>query len=108
MVLQNFLFLFNLFYLFYFSILLFILNKFFVEINIRKKFFLFLIIFFIFMGIGLYYNLDGMVMMFVISELSVLLIFITMFSQLYSYNTKTNKISSYFFFYFIKFKFFFF
>lgn len=71
---------------------------FFIETNIRKKFFLFLILFLIFMGIGFYYNLDGIIMMFVISELSVLLIFITMFSQLYSYNTKTTKISSYIFF----------
>ena len=44
------------------------------------------------MCIGLYYNLDGIIMLFVISELSVLLIFITMFSQLYSFNTKQTKI----------------
>jgi hypothetical protein len=99
MILQNFLLLFNFCYLFCFSILLFVLNKFFLEINIRKKFFLFLIIFFFFMCIGLYYNLDGIIMLFVISELSVLLIFITMFSQLYSFNTKTNKMSSFFIFF---------
>ncbi len=50
------------------------------------------------MCIGLNYNLDGIVMLFVISELSVLLIFITMFSQLYSFNVKTKKISSIFIF----------
>lgn len=95
MILKNFISLFNLFYLSLFLIFLFIVNKFFIETNIRKKFFLFLVIFFIFMCIGFYYNLDGIVMLFVISELSVLLIFITMFSQLYSYNTKTAKISSF-------------
>lgn len=46
------------------------------------------------MILGLYYNLDGIIMLFVISELSVLLVFITMFSQLYSYNTKAVKINS--------------
>lgn len=49
------------------------------------------------MIIGLYYNLDGIIMLFVISELSVLLVFITMFSQLYSYNTKSLRIKSFLF-----------
>jgi hypothetical protein len=94
LILKNFIFLVNIFNLTLFITFLYIINKFFIETNIRKKFFLFLIIFFIFMCIGFYYNLDGIVMLFVISELSVLLIFITMFSQLYSFNTKTTKISS--------------
>lgn len=94
MILQNFFSLFNIFFLSSFLIFIFIINKFFLEINIRRKFFLFLVIFFIFMCVGLYYNLDGIIMLFVISELSVLLIFITMFSQLYSYNSKTTKINS--------------
>ena len=34
---------------------------------------------------GLYYSLDGLVMLFFVSELSILLIFIIMFSQLYTY-----------------------
>lgn len=99
MILKNFISLFNLFSLSLFIIFLYIINRFFIETNVRKKFFLFLIIFFIFMCIGFYYNLDGIVMLFVISELSVILIFITMFSQLYSYNTKTAKISSFLIFF---------
>jgi hypothetical protein len=94
MILENFICLFNIVYITLFLILLFILNQFLIETNIRKKFFLFLVIFFIFMVIGLYYNLDGIIMLFVISELSVLLIFITMFSQLYSFNTKSMRINS--------------
>ena len=98
MILEKFICLFNLVYLSLFLIFLFILNKFFNETNIRKKFFLFLVIFFIFIFIGLYYNLDGIIMLFIISELSVLLVFITMFSQLYSFSSKTSKINSFLFF----------
>ena len=61
------------------------------SINIRKKFFLLLTILFIFSGIGIYYNLDGLVMMFFMSELTVILVFIVMFSQLYSYNKEKIK-----------------
>jgi hypothetical protein len=96
MILENFIYLFNVCYIVLFLILLFLVNLFFIETNIRKKFFLFLVIFFCFMGIGLYYNLDGIIMLFIISELSVLLVFITMFSQLYSFNNKSYKISSFF------------
>lgn len=96
MILEKFIYLFNISYIILFSTLLFLINLFFIETNIRKKFFLFLVIFFCFMGIGLYYNLDGIIMLFIISELSVLLVFITMFSQLYSFNNKSYKISSFF------------
>ena len=96
MILEKFIYLFNVSYIVLFLILLFLINLFFIETNIRKKFFLFLVIFFCFMGIGLYYNLDGIIMLFIISELSVLLVFITMFSQLYSFTTKSSKISSFF------------
>lgn len=72
----------------------FLINKFFTEIDTRKKFFLFLLIFLIFLFIGFYYNLDGIIMLFAVSELSVLLIFITMYSQIYSYSKKNKKISS--------------
>lgn len=78
-----------------------IINNFFIETNIRKKFFIFLCLFFIFIGIGIFYKLDGIVMLFMVSELSVLLIFITMFSQLYSYVTKSQKINSYIIFFLI-------
>jgi hypothetical protein len=70
-----------------------------METNIRKKFFLFLIIFFIFMCVGLYYNLDGIILLFTVSELSVLLIFITMFSQLYTFDKKNVKYSNFFIFF---------
>ena len=96
MILEKFIYLFNISYIILFSTLLFLINLFFIETNIRKKFFLFLVIFFCFMGVGLYYNLDGIIMLFIISELSVLLVFITMFSQLYSFNNKSYKISSFF------------
>lgn len=79
-------------------IIIYVINTFILEVNIRKKFFLFLIIFFIFLSIGLYYNLDGIVLLFTISELSVLLIFITMFSQIYSYSKNGAKINSIIFF----------
>lgn len=75
--------------------LFFLINKFFLEIDTRKKFFLFIILFIIFLFIGFYYNLDGVIMLFAISELSILLIFITMYSQIYSYSKKNNKISSF-------------
>lgn len=97
MILEKFICLFNITYITLFITFLFILNQFLIETNIRKKFFLFLIMFFLFMIIGLYYNLDGIIMLFVISELSVLLVFITMFSQLYSYNTKSLRIKSFLF-----------
>jgi hypothetical protein len=99
MIIENFFNLLNLFSLSFFLIFFFLINNFFIETNIRKKFFLFLIIFFSFVCIGLYYNLDGIILLFAISELSVLLIFITMFSQLYANNKKTTKLISFLFFY---------
>lgn len=98
MILKNFVTHFNLLSLLMFFIILHIFNIFFTETNIRKKFFLFLLLFIFFFFIGLYYNLDGIIFLFVISEFSVLLIFITMFSQLYSYSKKNIKYSSYFIF----------
>lgn len=53
--------------------------------NIKKKFLLFFVTISLFFSLGLYYNLDGLVFMFFIAELTILLIFITMFSQLYTY-----------------------
>jgi len=46
------------------------------------------------LSIGLYYNLDGMIMMLAVSELSVILIFITMFSQLYNFNKTTTLLNN--------------
>ena len=91
MILKNLITNFNIFFLILLVLFIHIISLFLIETNLRKKFFLFLIIFFIFFILGLYYSLDGIVFLFVISELSVLLIFITMFSQLYSYSSKNIK-----------------
>lgn len=79
-------------------VFLFLINEFIVSSDIRKKFFLFIILLFSTVAIALYYNLDGIVMMFLVSELSVILIFITMFSQLYGYTKKSSKFSTLFVF----------
>ncbi len=71
--------------------LLYLINNFIFNINIRKKFFLLVIILFLTVFIGLYYNLDGIIMIFFISELSVILIFIALFSQLYTYEKNVKK-----------------
>lgn len=94
MILKNLITQFNLIFFLLFIIIIKIFNEFFYETNIRKKFFLFIILFLFFFSLGLYYNLDGIIFIFVISEFSVLLIFITMFSQLYSYSKKSIKYSS--------------
>lgn len=49
------------------------------------------ILIFLLSFIGIYYSLDGIILMFLISELSLILIFITMFSQLYTYNKENTK-----------------
>ena len=99
MILKNFICHFNLISVLFLFIVLHLFNIFFLETNIRKKFFLFLVLFFFFFILGLYYNLDGIIFLFVISEFSVILIFITMFSQLYSYSKKNIKYSSYYIFF---------
>lgn len=78
--------------MFFFSIN-YLIILFIKEVNIRHKFFLFLIIILLLLILGLYYQLDGIVFLFLISEFSVVLIFIVMFSQLYSYANKTAKSS---------------
>lgn len=98
MILKNFIAHFNILSILILILILHLFNIFFTETNIRKKFFFFLLLFIFFFFVGLYYNLDGIVFLFVISEFSVLLIFITMFSQLYSYSKKNIKYSSYFIF----------
>lgn len=75
----------NLYLIFSFFLYLTVLNTFYTTNDIRKKFLFFVVNLFIIVGVGLYYSLDGLVMLFFISELSILLIFITMFSQLYTY-----------------------
>ncbi len=80
---------------------LFLINKFLTIADIRRKFFLFVVVLFTFVIIGLYYNLDGIILMFLISELSVILIFITLYSQVYAYNKKNIKNFNNFFFFII-------
>lgn len=91
MILKNFINFFNLKYLILFILFIFIINKFILSTQIRFKFILLLIILLIVSSISIYYNFDGLTMMFLVSELSVILIFIVMFSQLYTYNTEKNK-----------------
>lgn len=85
MILKNLFNLFNLFNLTIFLLYIHIFITYLKVSNIRIKFFLFIINIFILVGIGVFYNLDGMVMLFFMSELVVVLIFITIFSQLYSF-----------------------
>ena len=70
-----------------------------MTLNIRNKFFLFIVNFFILIGIGLYYNLDGLMMLFFVCELTIILVFIILFSQLYTYykETKASYIIVFFF-----------
>lgn len=74
---------------------LFILNHFLQYTVVRRKFMLFLVIFMLFIILGLCFNLDGIVLLFILSEFVVLLIFVIVFSQLTSFSTKTPKQKSY-------------
>lgn len=91
MILKNFINFFNLYYLFIFILFIFIINKFLFQTQIRVKFILLLILLIIFSSISIFYNLDGLTMMFLIGELSIILIFIVMFSQLYTFNYEKTK-----------------
>jgi len=92
MILKNIINFFDCIYVILFFIYLWIVNYFFTQNNIRIKFFFFIILFFLTCFIGLYYNLDGIIMLFMICELSIILIFITLYSQLYSvYNKNYNN-----------------
>lgn len=87
MILKNFINLFNIAYLLLFLLYLFTVNEFLITYSIRTKFALFVVNLFVMIGIGLYYSLDGLIMLFFISELTIILIFIVLFSQLYSHYT---------------------
>lgn len=63
-------------------------------INIRKKFFMFIINIALIASIALYYNLDGLVMLFLISELTIIFVFIVLFSQMYSYVKSENLLNT--------------
>ena len=69
----------------------FILNSFLQDISTRKKFLSFLVIFILFIILGLFFSLDGIILLFIISEFAVLLIFLIIFSQLTSFSTQTPK-----------------
>lgn len=86
MILKNFINLFSVLNVLLFIVYLYIVNNFLIELNIRRKFVFFILNLFIIIGIGFYYNLDGIVLLFFMSELTVILIFITLYSQLYSHN----------------------
>ncbi len=94
MILKNLFNLFNLTSILLFTTYIYIIFKYITTLNIRLKFFLFLINVIILTGIGVFYNLDGMVMLFFMSELVVILIFITVFSQLYSYYKLNDKLGT--------------
>lgn len=91
MILKNFINFFNIGYLFLFILFIFIINKFLFQTQIRIKFILLLILLILFSSISIFYNFDGLTMMFLVSELSVILIFIVMFSQLYTFNYEKTK-----------------
>jgi hypothetical protein len=91
MILKNFINFFNIYYLCLFLIFIYLINKFLFETKIRLKFTLLLILLILFSSISIYYNFDGLTMMFLVSELSVILIFIILFSQLYTFNYEKIK-----------------
>lgn len=93
MILKNLFNLFNLVNVLLFITYIYIVVKYITTLNIRLKFFLFIINMLILAGIGVFYNLDGMIMLFFMSELVVILIFITVFSQLYSYYKLNDSIN---------------
>lgn len=79
------------------NLLMFILylinvNYLIVTNNIQKKFFLFTLNIFLIMGLILFYDLDGIALVFFICELTIILVFIVLFSQIYSYE-KSKKSS---------------
>lgn len=89
----------NLKFLCLFIIFTYLINLFFLTSYIRYKYFLCLILLICFSSICLYYNLDGIVLLFLVSELSVFLIFIFFFSYLYNYiKIKNNVMNNYLYF----------
>lgn len=91
MIVKNFINNFNIYFITLFSIYIYIINLFFLSNNIRHKFFLFFINFFIIIGLGFFYNLDGLVLIFFVCEFTVLLVFILLFSQIYTYSKQINS-----------------
>lgn len=99
MILKNFINYFNIIQLSLYILYVYIVNMFLTTLNIRNKFFLFLINYLTLVSIGLYYNLDGLVMLFFVCELTIILVFIILFSQIYThYRENKNRYISLFFF----------
>jgi len=97
MILKNIVNLFNINLVILLLAFIFLINKFLTLSEVRKKFVLLLILIMLISCIGFYYFLDGLVMMFLLTELTLVLIFIIMFSQIYSYNCQSLKYKNIFF-----------
>jgi hypothetical protein len=97
MILKNIVNLFNINLVILLLAFIFLINKFLTLSEVRKKFALLLIIIILICCIGFYYFLDGLVMMFLLTELTLVLIFIVMFSQIYGYNRQSLKYKNVFF-----------
>jgi hypothetical protein len=97
MILKNIVNLFNISLVILLLAFIFLINKFLTLSEVRKKFALLLILIMLICCIGFYYFLDGLVMMFLLTELTLVLIFIIMFSQIYSYNCQSLKYKNVFF-----------
>ncbi len=97
MILKNIVNLFNINSVILLLAFIFLINKFLTLSEVRKKFALLLILIVLICCIGFYYFLDGLVMMFLLTELTLVLIFIIMFSQIYTYNCQSLKYKNVFF-----------
>jgi len=97
MILKNIVNLFNISLVILLLAFIFLINKFLTLSEVRKKFALLLILIMLICCIGFYYFLDGLVMMFLLTELTLVLIFIIMFSQIYTYNCQSLKYKNIFF-----------
>jgi len=97
MILKNIVNLFNISLVILLLAFIFLINKFLTLSEVRKKFALLLILIMLICCIGFYYFLDGLVMMFLLTELTLVLIFIIMFSQIYNYNCQSLKYKNVFF-----------
>jgi hypothetical protein len=97
MILKNIVNLFNIKLIILLLTFIFLINKFLTLLEIRKKFALLLILIILISCIGFYYFLDGLVMMFLLTEFTLVMIFIVMFSQIYSYNCQSLKYKNVFF-----------
>lgn len=73
--------------------LLFILFAF--QIDLKSKLILFIINVFLFSGVGFYFDLDGFVLLLLLTELTLGLVFLAVYKQLYIYTKNVYKYSIY-------------